>query len=92
MNLPIHKRINWKLWFREHRRTFWLLYIALTVGMFVALVNAALEYYELVEEGRLRHSSYVLEQKQLASIGSPGYVRTDWTEGTVDIQVRRIKY
>lgn len=91
MNLPIHKRINWKLWLREHKRTFFLIYIALTVGMFIALVNHILAYYELVEDGRLIHSSYVLEQKQLANIGAPGYVRTDWTDGTVDLQVRRIR-
>lgn len=91
MNLPLHKRINWKLWFREHKREFWLFYIALNVGVVVALVNAAPEYYELVEDGRLRHSSYVLEQKQIASIGAPGYVPSDWTDGTVDLQIRRIR-
>ena len=88
MNLPHHRRYNWKLVWRTYRPA--CAWIALL--LLIALVMLGIEQTFTEHNARLdaenAHASAKLEAYRLATQGAPGYVHTDWVEGTTDIEVR----
>lgn len=86
VNLPHHRRYQWQLVWREYRRPALLALAAIVI----ALLVVAGESYMTKEAERIEalnaHQSIVADVYRLANMGAPGHTRTDWQEGTNDVE------
>ena len=89
--LPHHRKYQWQFIWKEWRVAIYLSVIATSVAFLVFM-----GFLFLIEQNdRLSaenaHKSLIADVHKLATFGAPGYVKNDWTEGTVNVQVRKIK-
>lgn len=86
VNLPHHRRYNWQLVFRSYKRSALLALAAIVI----ALLVVAGERYMLTDAARIEalnaHKALVADVYKLANMGAPGHTRTDWQEGTNDVE------
>ena len=89
MNLPHHRRYNWKFVWRELRPATYLAILACAIGVliFVTLRFLSADNARLAAE--LANKSLALDVHKIATLGAPGYTATDWREGTISVQVRK---
>ena len=90
MNLPHHRRYNWTFILRSVRPICaWLALLALIVLVLLGMQMMAEEHIARLDAENA-HATTKLEAYRVANFGAPGYVYTDWVEGTVDIEVSKL--
>lgn len=86
MNLPHHRRYNWQLVCRSYKRPALLALAAILI----ALLVVAGEAYMTKEAERIEalnaHKALVADVYRLVNMGAPGHTKTDFTEGTNDVE------
>lgn len=80
--LPHHRRYNWRIAYRNHRRAVWLLFCIALLGVlvFFGLWHATTNSDLAEAEYRLSELRYDVARN--AKFGAPGFTLTDWKEGT----------
>ena len=101
IKLPRHRAYNWHLILRPHQRTMRLILLVLILGLILVAGEKYLDIHDNMElrisaaetqlatAHRLRHEMRA-EFDYLQNLGAPGYVMTDWVEGTVDMPELRV--
>ena len=94
-NLPHHRRYNWRIIWDDVRFSVIVIVIALAALCLIAIIedlsDRNLAESDARREAEQAHAALVADVERIALIGAPGYTRTDWTEGTTDVQLRKIK-
>jgi hypothetical protein len=89
MNLPYRRRYNWKLVWRSYRHIFaWLTLIATLISLIISGERYMLEHHARLDAEN-ENATMKAEALRLANVGAPGWVHTDWVEGTADLEVRK---
>lgn len=90
-NLPHHRRYQWQFVWRIWRRPFAMAIVTLVLAFLIVMA----ELYLLEQNKRLstelNHKSLIIDVHKLATLGAPSYVKTDFTEGTINVNVRKPK-
>ena len=94
-NLPYHRRRNWLMVWDDLKFSVIVMAIALAVLCAIAIIedlsDKNLAESDARREAEQAHAALVADVVRVAQIGAPGYTKTDWTEGTTDVQLRKIK-
>lgn len=88
-NISLIKRFNWQFTWKYHKRAVGLFLVLLAVAGYLELTQRYLE--ETIRRLVIEQKFVELKAERitLANLGAPGWVKTDWVEGTVDIEVRK---
>jgi len=89
--LPHHRRRNWRILCRNHYRAIWLGIAALLLaGLIVMGEQFMLEQHAKLD-AQNAYATMLLDITQAVRFGSPGYVVTDWEDGTADLNVGKVR-
>ena len=95
MNLPHHRRIQYSIAWRNYRFYLVTALIALAALCLISAFAEVSERYlaeaDARREAEQAHAALVADVERIAKIGAPGYTKTDWTEGTTEVNLRKIK-
>ena len=91
VKLSIYRRYNLFLIWREYRRAVWLSVAAVVVGFFVLVGIGYATTHNALLDAKLYSGVQDLCGYKVSTLGAPGYTRTDWVEGTTNLEVRKIK-
>ena len=91
MNISMFQRYNYFLLYRSLKP--WIV-----AGVLAVLAYVTLLYFQEQQSLYAKLAASIAIQDQLAlalhtseTFGAPGYVATDWTEGTTNLELRRFK-
>ena len=94
-NLPHHRRYNWRIIWDDVRFSAIVIVTALAALCLIAIIedlsDRNLAESDARREAEQAHAALVADAVRVAQIGAPGYTKTDWTECTTDVQLRKIK-
>ena len=94
-NLPHHRRRNWLMVWDNVKFSVIVIVIALAALCLIAIIedlsDRNLAESDARREAEQAHAALVADVVRIAQIGAPGYTKTDWTEGTTEVILRKIK-